>query len=223
MKSSEMEVSYIQHCGSDLSVSNAARVSFKKHKFTLDEGDSRLIKYLADHKHTSPFNHSFLTVHVKAPIFVARQLVKHKFMPWNEVSRRYVDDDPEFYFPEYWRQRADNVKQGSSHERCEKMYEKDFNGDTSSDWVEITVSQSLSNYRAMRTAEVAPEQARMVLPQNTMTEWYWSGTLGAFLDMLKLRLAKDTQYETRLVAEKIKDIIQPRFPVATKAYLGDLI
>ena len=92
-----MKVDYIQHCGTDLSVVNAARVSFNKESKIIDDKDIKLIKYLANHKHTSPFNHAFLTVRVKAPIFVARQLVKHKFMPWNEVSRRYVDSNPEFY------------------------------------------------------------------------------------------------------------------------------
>jgi thymidylate synthase ThyX len=120
-----MKVDYIQHCGSDLTVVNAARVSFDKESVwakTFDgrhrEGeltlkDINLVQYLARNQHTSPFNHSFLTVRVKAPIFVARQLVKHKFMPWNEISRRYVDSEPEFYEPDVWRFKADNVKQGS--------------------------------------------------------------------------------------------------------------
>ena len=108
-----MNVTYIQHCGSDLSVVNAARVSFDKESdFVSDnqlaDKDQKLIKYLSDHEHTSPFNHAFLTVRVKAPIFVARQLVKHKFMPWNEISRRYVDSPPEFYNPSPLRQRAED-------------------------------------------------------------------------------------------------------------------
>ena len=124
MKTSDISVEYIQHCGDDLLVVNSARVSFhKESEWVVDQEngdpllsvpDQRLIKYLASHGHISPFHHSFITLYIKAPIFVARQLVKHKFMPWNEVSRRYVDDEPEFYFPDYWRKKADNVKQGSS-------------------------------------------------------------------------------------------------------------
>ncbi len=122
-----IEVTYIDHMGSDLSVVNAARVSFGKKSAALgysgvgDENmrpilhdkDKKLIKYLAKHNHTSPFNHSFMTVHVKAPIFVARQLQKHEYMPWNEISRRYVDDEPEFYEPDHWRDKSEDKKQGS--------------------------------------------------------------------------------------------------------------
>ena len=112
----KMEATYIDHCGSDLSVVNAARVSFAKRSESLTVEDMKLINYLAKNKHTSPFNHAFLTFHMKAPIFVARQLVKHKFMPWNEESRRYVDDDVELYRAEEWRVRSDSLKQGSSSE-----------------------------------------------------------------------------------------------------------
>ena len=120
-----IEVTYIDHMGSDLSVVNAARVSFGKKSDwmmrvhngeakVLQHKDSKLIRFLAKHKHKSPFNHAFATFHVKAPIFVARQLQKHEYMPWNEISRRYVDDPPDFFKPDYWRGRAENVKQGSS-------------------------------------------------------------------------------------------------------------
>ena len=129
-----IQATYIDHMGSDLSVVNAARVSFGKKSHceekrwvemadwcgdmpVVNERDTRLIHYLAKHKHLSPFGHAFASFHVKAPIFVARQLVKHKFLRWNEVSRRYVDDEPEFYVPDVWRKMADNVKQGSSKEQ----------------------------------------------------------------------------------------------------------
>lgn len=243
MKISDIEVSLVHHVGDDLDVVNAARVSFdKKSKWEvakdwyenpevdpqkLSEKDSKLINYLAKHKHHSPFNHSFLSFRVKAPIFVARQLVKHKFLPWNEVSRRYVDSEPEFYFPEYWRKKAENVKQGSSEERCENMYEEPSLDEIG--WTEPSCDQytrwsiegSLEQYQIMLSMGVCPEQARMVLPQNTMTEWRWSGTLGAFLDMLVLRLDPHTQKETRDVAEKISVIVKELFPVSYSAYLGD--
>lgn len=223
MKKSNIEVSLVDHMGTDLSVVNAARVSFHKESFwkeyeegELFEHDAKLIKYLAKHKHFSPFNHTFITIRAKAPIFVARQLVKHKFMPWNEVSRRYVDEEPEFYIPDVWRKRADNVKQGSSNEAV---------------WLEVTGSDYYENipedsfehaleaYQRMLSMKVCPEMARMVLPQNMMTEWIWSGTLGAFADMLHLRLDPHTQYESRIVAEQIKELILPLYPVSLGALL----
>jgi thymidylate synthase (FAD) len=188
----------------------------------LSSKDKKLINYLAKHKHHSPFNHAFLSFRIKAPIFVARQLVKHKFLPWNEVSRRYVDDEPEFYFPDYWRAKAENVKQGSSDERCEVAYEQDDLVQMSVvDWAEAHVADSLIHYRQLMNAGVCPEQARMVLPQNTMTEWYWSGTLGAFLDMLVLRLDNHTQKETREVAKLIANEVKMKFPQSYAAYLGE--
>jgi len=211
MQISEIEVSLVDSMGNDLSVVNAARVSFQKISEEFKEGDIKLINYLAKHKHFSPFNHSFITVRVKAPIFVARQLVKHKFMPWNEVSRRYVDDEPEFYVPELWRAKADNVKQGSSEESS--GWSPHWHG-------RITATAyALAEYQDALDSGVCPEQARMVLPQNMMTEWIWSGTLGAFADMLKLRLDPHTQKESRDVAEKIKELVAPLFPVSLAALL----
>lgn len=231
MKLSDISVNLIQHVGSDLQVVNAARVSFDKESEwdeilsdgedehgwfqevtkVLSHKDTKLIKYLATHKHFSPFNHSFITLRIKAPIFVARQLVKHKFMPWNEVSRRYVDEEPEFYFPEYWRAKADNVKQGSSEEEASWIGTNN---------VERDVQQLLSRYLWMVENGVCAEQARMILPQNMMTTWYWSGTLGAYCDMLRLRLDPHTQYESRIVAQKIREIIEPIFPVSVSALLA---
>jgi thymidylate synthase (FAD) len=238
MKISDIEVTPLhpERWGNDLDVVNAARVSFSKEstwenpggidafdasKNVLSEKDIKLIFYLAKHKHTSPFNHSFLSFRIKAPIFVARQLVKHKFMPWNEVSRRYVDDEPEFYIPGIWRKRADNVKQGSSDEelvlRCLDPFSSDSSGLFETPYE--VYETCLGLYQELLEQEVAPEQARMVLPQSMMTEWIWSGTLGAFLDMLKLRLDKHAQKETRDVAELILYYVSREFPISTKAML----
>lgn len=346
MKLSDISVEYVQHAGSDLMVANAARVSFDKEseydlvkgplddpfedsgRLVLKESDSKLIRYLAKHKHFSPFNHSFLTLRIKAPIFVARQLVKHKFLPWNEVSRRYVQDDPEFYFPERYRKAAENVKQGSSHEEIDVKWKKNegtytqrrnpcvikfsrlkwrveaagdkfdmdiediewnekcpilgiqLNFDVSRGGIfedtptfdkiypergytkgnvrvisdlanrmkssaspdmlekfarsmlleykgevgsqispEAVCEKALQEYRRLLSIGVCAEQARMILPQNMMTTWYWSGTLGAYCDMLRLRLDPHTQYESRIVAEKVKEIITPLFPVSVPALL----
>jgi thymidylate synthase (FAD) len=215
----QIKATYIDHMGSDLSVVNAARVSFgKKSEWergvyfaqdVLSERDTKLINYLAKHKHISPFGHAFASFHVKAPIFVARQLVKHKFLRWNEISRRYVDDEPEFYTPDVWRGRSSDKKQGSEG----VVY-------TTSE-PEFVNYTALRIYKAMIEEGVAPEQARMVLPQSTMTEWYWSGSLDAFADMCRLRCAPDTQYETRLVADDISKKMSELFPVSWSALMSN--
>jgi len=211
-----IEATYIDHMGSDLSVVNAARVSFgKKSEWNpnyrdeppLYPKDEKLIKYLAKHKHISPFGHSFASFHVKAPIFVARQLVKHKFLRWNEISRRYVDSDPEFYLPDEWRGRSEDKKQGSDG----VIYPLSV---SENEFVNYT---ALRVYKELLEEGVAPEQARMVLPQSTMTEWYWSGSLDAFADMCNLRCKNDTQYETRVVANKISEKLLDLFPVSWEA------
>lgn len=185
----------------------------------LRKEDVRLINYLARNKHFSPFNHCFITTRIKAPIFVARQLVKHKFMPWNEVSRRYVDSPPEFYMPEEWRERAENKKQGSSDKIIETITIEDLGTATIDKPVAAAINHCLWIYKEMLKANVCPEQARMILPQNMMTEWYWSGTLGAYCDMLKLRLDAHTQEETQGVAQAIYAVIEPLFPVSVEALL----
>jgi len=212
-----IKVTYIDHMGSDLSVVNAARVSFGKTSKTMTDGDVRLIKYLAKHKHMSPFGHAFASFHVKAPIFVARQLVKHKFLRWNEISRRYVDDTPEFYTPKVWRGKAEDKKQGSSEEAVKFLRRLDVEKQTCTGAMFSHKLQSLTLYHDMINAGVCPEQARMVLPQSTMTEWYWSGSLDAFMDMCNLRCKLDTQYETRLVAEYIQSEMIKLFPVSVEA------
>ena len=226
-----IEVTYIDHMGSDLSVVNAARVSFGKKSEALgtsgvvgepmtpilNDPDKRLIKYLAKHKHMSPFGHAFASFHVKAPIFVARQLVKHKFLRWNEISRRYVDDEPEFYYPDVWRGRSEDKKQGSSDEVViERTNQADY-----ITHIDIHLQhEALNTYKKMLKKGVCPEQARMVLPQSTMTEWYWSGSLDALADMCNLRCKEDTQLETRLVANEVCNSMHKLFPLSWKALRG---
>ena len=215
-----IEVTYIDHMGSDLSVVNAARVSFGKKSEALGrsgvegepmtpilhDSDKRLIKYLAKHKHTSPFGHAFASFHVKAPIFVARQLVKHKFLRWNEISRRYVDDEPEFYVPDEWRDKSADKKQGSGGKSQSQYFPNIY--------VKEVADKALGDYKKMLVQGICPEQARMVLPQSTMTEWYWSGSLDAFSDMCILRCKEDTQFETRIVADQISACMKDLFPIA---------
>jgi thymidylate synthase (FAD) len=215
-----IKTTLIDYMGSDLSVVNAARVSFGKKHDTFQDKDKKLIQYLAKHKHMSPFGHAFASFHVKAPIFVARQLVKHKFLRWNEISRRYVDGVPEFYVPDTWRGRSVDKKQGSSQETVEFLSMQGFSEQSVNDGTFKHQMHSLDLYRDMITAGVAPEQARMVLPQSTMTEWYWSGSLDAFASMCVLRCASDTQYETRVVADYINMKMQDIFPVSWAALMG---
>ena len=194
--------------GNDLTVVNAARVSFDKLSTNLSDKDKKLISYLAKHKHMSPFGHCFTTFIITAPVFVARQLVKHKFLRWNEVSRRYVDKDPEFYIPEEWRTRPEgNIKQGSG----EGTVDYEIGG---------TMQFVRETYNNLLKEGVAPEQARMVLPQNTMTEWYWSGSLDAFADMCNLRLKEDAQYESKLVAKGISFVMDSLYPVSWKELMN---
>lgn len=235
-----MKVGLIDHMGDDLMVVNAARVSFDKESSwewncdqnmarvpewspyatfrVLSDRDAKLISYLARHGHWSPFAHPQIQLRIKAPIFVARQLAKHQVgLVWNEVSRRYVDDEPEFYEPEAWRARAENVKQGSS---AAEIYDY---GTTIAGERLITIPEvehgeiinhALKVYREMMVAGVCPEQARMVLPQSMMTEWIWTGSLLAFSRVCQLRLDSHSQAETREIAEKIAEIIEPLFPVS---------
>lgn len=211
-----IEVTYVDHMGSDKSVTDAARVSFSKDSsLYTEEQNDKLIHYLAKHKHTSPFGHAFASFRVKAPVFVARQLVKHRFLRWNETSRRYVDDPPDFFIPDKWRKKADNVKQGSGEGvvKVVNYYP-----------IEETISSLYDHakylYEALIEAEVAPEQARMILPQSLMTEWIWSGSLDAFASMCVLRLDPHTQYESRLVAEAISEKMEELFPVSWAALIN---
>lgn len=226
----QIQATLLDHMGSDLSVVNAARVSFGKKSHwveghngdhpsivpVLSERDTKLIRYLAKHKHISPFGHAFASFHVKAPIFVARQLVKHKFLRWNEISRRYVDDEPEFYVPEVWRGRSADKKQGSegislwNHGVGTGYREEEYE----------VMDDVLRMYKHMIEVGVAPEQARMVLPQSTMTEWYWSGSLDAFASMCQLRCKPDTQYESQVVAYQISEVMGKLFPVSWEALMA---
>jgi thymidylate synthase (FAD) len=214
-----MNVELIDKMGSDLTVVNAARVSFHKEsnwdsitpsgvtEGILSQKDEKLIKYLATHNHWSPFGHASLQFRIKAPIFVARQLVKHQVgLVWNEVSRRYVDDEPSFYLPFMWRERAEDKKQGSADSEVE---------------FDITdITQACKTvYNDMLEKNIAPEMARMILPQNMFTEWYWSGTLYAFARVCNLRNKPDSQEETRMITHGIAKHLEDQFPVSAQYLL----
>ena len=201
--------------GSDLTVANAARVSFDKHKDELDDSDERLIKFLAEHNHWSPFSHVSIQFKIDAPIFVARQLQKHQVgLAWNEISRRYVDTEPTFYSPIEWRRRAIDKKQGSMSEPVSSQ-------DIARRIKKEIDTKALDCYNRLLKLKVCPEQARMVLPQDMMTSWYWSGSIYAFSRVCNLRLKEDAQAETREVAEFINNSCAILFPISWKHLTKD--
>ena len=206
-----IEVQLIDKMGSDLSVVNSARVSFSKVHTEIQDNDEKLIKYLAVHNHWSPFGHASLQFRIKAPVFVARQLVKHQVgLVWNEVSRRYVDDEPEFYVPKMWREKHRDKKQGSTDTEVE------YNIDAIMEVIKKT-------YEDMLQRNIAPELARMILPQNMITEWIWSGTLYAFSRVCNLRNKSDAQKETTMVTNSITKALCKTFPISSKYLLDDYV
>jgi thymidylate synthase (FAD) len=234
MKISKQSVQLVDNMGTDLSVVNAARVSFDKEaSHYTEEQNSKLISYLANHNHWSPFAHTSISLRIKAPIFLSRQLAKHQVGgAWNEVSRRYVDSEPEFYFPGFgkWRKRSLSAKQGSAEEGATLTplyngqedlwadYDNKFDPDIH---VSVVVEECLSLYKDLVTSGVCPEQARMILPQNTMTEWIWTGSVYFFSRVCNLRLDPHAQLEVQEVAKLISDTIRPLYPESWKVLVDD--
>lgn len=267
-----MKVTYIDHMGTDLSVVNAARVSFGKasewekrttagypvpadvqHLYVLEDHlpdkDKALIRFLArgctsgdweslrddiggawlngyfddfddllNHvrrmpSHWTPFGHTSISLHMKVPLFVARQIHKHQVgFVVNEVSRRYVDEDPEFYVPDVWRKRADNVKQGSSDEGVTS-----YAGNPVTYCHNQLFSVQVKTYREMLEKGVCPEQARMVLPQSMYTEFWMTGNLYGWANLYNQRIDSHAQRETQTVAKQVGEVIAPLFPVSWAA------
>ncbi len=235
-------IEYITHMGSDLMVVDAARVSFDKKsewqtlprcddidcgypdEKELKHQDVKLINYLAKHKHTSPFRHPQLQIRVNAPIFIARQLHKHiigmqislEDLAHNEISRRYVDSEPEFFIPSEWRGRPEgSIKQGSSDEVI-----KNIDSVTSHEFYFEHIAYCKNTYLAMLEAGVAPEQARMVLPQSMMTSWIWTGSLEAMLHLYELRHSSHAQKEVQVMAEQLGEILKQHWPVSFEAWMN---
>jgi thymidylate synthase (FAD) len=207
-----MNDEYVQrvgHMGSDMMVADAARVSFDKASDNYSEEQNRkLIMYLARHEHWTPFAHPHICFRIKAPVFIRTQMFKHKIgFVENEISRRYVRTEPEFWLPEYWRGAPkDGAKQGSSDERLQvKEHTKRM------------VSQAHMEYLGLLDSGVAPEHARMVLPQCMMTEWYWTGSLAAYARFYRQRIDKHDQREVQQYAEVIGSKVQELFPICWEA------
>ena len=215
-------VQYVDHMGDDLTIVNAARVSFNKESSwdgeqhwtgsikdkALSEKDQKLIAYLAKHKHWTPFAHPQITLRIKAPVFIRTQLFKHKVgMTENEVSRRYVSDPPVVYFP-HWRGKPTNgAKQGS-----EDFMPIDETYNTVGRYYDMSIRDALHTYEQLVKMGVAPEQARAVLPQGTYTEWWWTGSLSAFARVYTQRVDPHAQWECQEYAKAIAQIISPLFP-----------
>jgi thymidylate synthase (FAD) len=238
----QIKVELMDRMGSDLSTVNSARVSFAKESewegeepvydndgdlmvastLRLADKDTKLIKYLAAHRHMTPFRHNAIQLRCAAPIFLARQLGKHQAgLTWNEVSRRYVDTPPEFFTPDEWRGRPDGgIKQGSSSSVVHKLIIDGANYPTDEAYDTLT-RVSLITYEAMLEAGVAPEMARMVLPQSMMTEWVWTGNLLAFAHIYKERVCPGAQLEAQHFAHRLDLVIRPLFPVSWAALVDN--
>jgi thymidylate synthase (FAD) len=248
-----LRVEYIDHLGTDLSVVNAARVSFDKESEweynekevdigdgygaagvnwqkvrdydskRLKTGDVKLINYLAKHNHFTPFTHATVTFRWTVPIFMARQLLKHQIgLSVNEVSRRYVDSDPEFFVPEQWRARHESAKQGSkADEFVTTVTFYDWNGDPDVVAIDRRIQQhnneSLALYKALLESNVCPEQARMVLPQSMYTSFYWTGSLAAWARVFSLRNKPDAQLEHKVLMEQLDAKMKELYPVSWQA------
>jgi thymidylate synthase (FAD) len=237
-----MEANYITHYGSDLSAVNAARVSMNKESDwerqhwdpvtgqedvdlrELSSKDEKLIHYLAKNKHTSCFEHQGVTLRLKVPLFVRSQIHRHRTFSYNEISRRYVKDDLEFYWPDKWRKAAENVKQGSSDEGV------DICNPDCIDYVYFDYfheaydlkehhEMTLLLFHTMLEKGVCAEQARMILPQNLYTQFYMTGNLRNWAHFLNLRLGPHAQREVQEIAKMCEEIIAPLFPISYKALM----
>lgn len=209
-------VRLIDHMGSDLSVVNAARVSFGKMKATFEEGDAKLVDYLAEHEHTSPFRHTALTLHVKAPIFVFRQWMKHQVgCAWNEISGRYVEfPEDEFFVPATFRQQAKVNKQGSEGEIAEANRARALESYLES------CRGAVAHYKELISLGVCREQARCVLPVALYSEVYWTVSLQAVAHFIRLRADSHAQWEIQQYAAAVRTVVEPLYPVGLKALLA---
>lgn len=216
-----ISATFLDRMGTDLMVVNCARVSLAKKSLEMCEADERLIAFLAREGHVLPFAHPQVQMHLKAPLFVARQMWKSHigavggdagYAQWNEVSRRYVDEKPEFYIPEGWRGRAPSVKQGSTEEIVMTEAEIDLKG---------YCSDIAAQYQTMLERGIAPEMARMILPQNMVVEWIWTGSLLFFSRVVGLRDEKTAQKESQILAQQISAIMEGIFPISWKALRGE--
>jgi thymidylate synthase (FAD) len=208
-------IELLETFGNDLTIVNAARVSFQKESTEMCGRDEKLIHYLADHNHNSPFFHPQLRFRIKMPIFVAREWFRHTIgFARNEVSRRYVDTPPELWYPTEFRERDPNLKQGSKDTVVESPIVKEA--------YDQAMRDSMKAYYSLLANNVAPEIARAVLPMSLYTEFIETGSLAAYARLCKLRLDPHAQKEIQEYAQQVSDLIEKAFPVAWKALLKDV-
>lgn len=213
-------VKLVNVMGSDVDVVNAARASFNREVDTISENDAKLINYLVKHRHDSVLRHCTMTFEVYAPMMIKNQWIKHivasthleEQFGWNEVSRRYVVDDPEYYIPSYWRSYPENTKQGSGEPLADDSHIRELYDDL------IEYSDNL--YHRLMDLGVAPEQARLVLPAYAMyVRWRWTASLQAVLNFIDLRLGHGAQSEIAQYAKVVGDYTNEHFPVTMNAWL----
>lgn len=209
--------------GNDLTVANAARVSYNKKKIELDEKDRRLIQFLAEHGHTSPFRHATLQFEVYAPLMVARQWWKyvvgsdHIMDGWNESSRRYITEECEFYVPTMasWRSVPENKKQGSGDVLSLEL------GSEMTKALEEHIAQSTALYEWAMSMGVCAEQARMFLPAYGMyVRWYWTASLQSVAHLLQQRLNHDAQWEFQQYAKAVYELAKQHFPFSMEVLVN---
>lgn len=209
-----LQVNYIDHMGSDLRVVNSARYSFGANSQQLEDRDKKLIKYLAEHEHMSPFEHNILTVIIECPLYIRSQIHRHRTFSYNEISRRYTSEDLTFFIPEVIRKQAKSNRQASEGELDEAE-------STEALHIFNTIHQdALNKYARLIELGVSREQARGILPQNLMTKFYMTGNLRNWAHFIKLRIDHHAQHEVREIGARVLTILQDKFPVATSALLG---
>lgn len=210
MENRTLNAEYIMHMGTDDTIVDVARVSFAKRASQYSkEANTRLIRYLAENNHWTPFAHPQIMLRMTAPIAIRTQCFKHKagFVE-NEESRRYITDTPEFFVPIFREKPDGSIKQGSGEElewALQRRFQRDY--------VEVC-NKAISEYNSLIAADISPEQARFVLPQGVYTQWIWTGSLAAYARFYKQRTDPHAQEEIQDLARMVGEIIQPLFPVA---------
>lgn len=210
-----MYVRFVDKLGDDLRVVNAARISFDSSSERLSEKDTKLIKYLADHEHMSPFEHNALSVEIKCPLFISKQIMRHRTFAFNEVSRRYTSETIEFYYPQVWRKQSASNRQAS-----DGVFDDAACADINEEVSEFHL-EAVALYDRLIKRGVAREMARGVLPQNLYTKFLATANLRNWVHFVKLRDHAGAQLEIQYIAQEVKKLLDEHFPVATKALLGD--
>lgn len=220
-------VELVDHMGTDLTIVNAARVSFFKHKDSMDTKDEKLIQYLIDHRHTSTFEHNVVTFRVKVPLFVRSQHMRHRTASYNEISRRYTDENIEFYLPKKYRTQHKSNRQASNLDElldpqmnwCYRDPHEGGDCGVASDSVKAFTGIAYRLYDELMSVGVCREQARMVLPQNLYTEYYVTLNLHNLLHFIELRTHEGAQWEIQQVAKAMLEISKDLWPVAVQAFM----